>query len=895
MLLLALLVAELTTNAPPTSRNPVELCLISAGERCLISAGERCSNMPFSIGWRLKSDDQDSDDDTSIPPHNSFGAWHAVQQVVSGSLYYSAKDMPCVSNFWGGLGTARGDIGCRFKSDCTRDLLSFSSYVVPPIIATGFMDLRINEVAPPIRYARWSPNVAYRSSGVIGTTDGVPRCSSVPGPTCHAGGAAYKCNKCMPGDVCDCPNATKNCKGCTVCTDCTDTPASIEGLRVNTSTSLLFQSHTVVQEIQITNTASTSRDLNISLSVMPMPRFDGGALGFFFDLPTLLDAHNFELTETDGSLVVRDKNSSAVGVFSLLGNAGLVTPSLRSATSAGCWDSSNMHSGLSCGGHFSIQGSRLPGNSERVLRVAFTAALSESEAQTNHARYLAQAKAGVAISASEALWEQRWRASFSRDDTTYSGSLPVLSTSDAEIRHLYYSSLVSLMMLERSVPQWQGVAERVWVTVAGNEVRVNMDPAMPGILNGAGGGGIDTWDTSYVAMLLSLLDPTNFKRYLKVQVATAPTLVKDPAVPCTQCPPAFHCLSAATGKACAPMPAGGWYAYNSQQFFDSIVTYLSVTGDLEFLHENCNGTQPLSLLKSLASNYQNWPHPLIDGQTIDLLADYGGNANYFDPNVVPSYNHVCASSQAGNVFMLEELATMLEQSDPQAAAAARSTANGIANLTLGLYEPSPGGAFACLNDTGARTEVRHVIDTVYVTWRMGKMLPRGMRAKMAQFARDELMTHNWMRALSTHDALHQEPRPDWGTSGVYDAMPALLAESLAFLEADFTLPVEWLRNISALAQEGPFGQAHAIPQSGDPSQSAFKPLQGFIMYNSVCSGTFAVAVIRSVFGWRGASKPLWQPSLARGGFVGTMRGLRTPEGSATIVANDSGVYSAILQ
>ena len=634
-----------------------------------------------------------------------------MQQVVSGSLYYSAKDMPCVSNFWGGLGTARGDIGCRFKSDCTRDLLSFSSYVVAPIIATGFMDLRINGVAPPLRHARWSPNTAYRSSGII--SDGVPRCSSVPGPTCHAGGAAYKCNRCMPGDVCDCPNATKHCKGCTTCTDCTDAPASIGGLRVNTSTSLLVQSHTVVQEIQIANTAPTSRDFNISLSAMPMPRFDGGALGFFFDLPTLLDAQNFEFTETAGSLVVRDTNSSAVGLLSLVGNAGLVAPTLHPASRVGCWDS-NGHSGLSCGGHFSISGARLASNSARVLSLVFTAALSESEARAEHSRYLAQSKAGVAISASEALWEKRWRASFSSEDKTYSGSLPVLHTSDVEIRRLYYSSLVSLMMLERTVPQWQGVAERVWVTVAGNEIRVNMDPAMPGILNGAGGGGVDAWDTSYVAMVLSLLDPTNFKRYLKAQVATATVLVKDPAVPCTECPPAFHCLSAATGRACAPMPAGGWYAYNSQQVFDSIVTYLKVTGDKEFLRESCSGTTPLSLLKSLATNYQSWPHPLVDGERLDLLADYGGNANYFDPNVVPSYNHVCASSQAGNVFMLEELAALLEQSDPIAATAAKLTAGRIANLTLGLYEPTPGGAFSCMNDTGARTQVRHAIDTVYL-------------------------------------------------------------------------------------------------------------------------------------------------------------------------------------
>ena len=82
--------------------------------------------------------------------------------------------------------------------------------------------------------------------------------------------------------------------------------------------------------------------------------------------------------------------------------------------------------------------------------------------------------------------------------------------------------------------------------------------------------------------------------------------------------------------------------------------------------------------------------------------------------MVPSYNHVCASSQAGNVFMLEELAALLGQSDPNAATAAKLTAGRIANLTLGLYEPTPGGAFSCMNDTGARTQVRHAIDTVYL-------------------------------------------------------------------------------------------------------------------------------------------------------------------------------------
>ena len=74
---------------------------------------------------------------------------------------------------------------------------------------------------------------------------------------------------------------------------------------------------------------------------------------------------------------------------------------------------------------------------------------------------------------------------------------------------------------------------------------------------------------------------------------------------------------------------------------------------------------------------------------------------------------------------------------------------------------------------------------------------------MAQFAREELLTHNWMRALSTHDALHQEPRPDWGTSGVYDAMPALLAEALSFLEADFALPVDPEASTELCASGGP--------------------------------------------------------------------------------------------
>ena len=73
---------------------------------------------------------------------------------------------------------------------------------------------------------------------------------------------------------------------------------------------------------------------------------------------------------------------------------------------------------------------------------------------------------------------------------------------------------------------------------------------------------------------------------------------------------------------------------------------------------------------------------------------------------------------------------------------------------------------------------------------------------------------------------------------------------------------------------------------------AFKPLEGFLMYNSVCSGTFASVIIRSIFGWRGQDVPLWQDSVERGGFIGTLSGLRVDDGggSATIVSNASGVH-----
>jgi hypothetical protein len=145
-----------------------------------------------------------------------------------------------------------------------------------------------------------------------------------------------------------------------------------------------------------------------------------------------------------------------------------------------------------------------------------------------------------------------------------------------------------------------------------------------------------------------------------------------------------------------------------------------------------------------------------------------------------------------------------------------------------VVDTSPGGP--------QTTEVRHVVDFAYAA--SGLCSPRWsgapagdcafnatVRSQMADFALRQLAIPGgaWMRALSPLDAAAPVSRPDHGSTGAYDAWPALSFDALTALDGGFNASVPFLTALAAAANEGPYGQAHGVAVDG---VSVFKTTGG---------------------------------------------------------------------
>eukprot|EP00586_Coscinodiscus_wailesii_P009743 CAMPEP_0172508490 /NCGR_PEP_ID=MMETSP1066-20121228/212426_1 /TAXON_ID=671091 /ORGANISM="Coscinodiscus wailesii, Strain CCMP2513" /LENGTH=105 /DNA_ID=CAMNT_0013286489 /DNA_START=1 /DNA_END=315 /DNA_ORIENTATION=- len=96
-----------------------------------------------------------------------------------------------------------------------------------------------------------------------------------------------------------------------------------------------------------------------------------------------------------------------------------------------------------------------------------------------------------------------------------------------------------------------------------------------------------------------------------------------------------------------------------------------------------------------------------------------------------------------------------------------------------------------------------------------------MQKEMSSFVKKELAARTWMRAMSPHDKTQPFiERPDHGTTGAYSAWPALALEALCRM-GEWEFATELFHNFSVATLEGPFGQAHGIPQQQTPPYTPF--------------------------------------------------------------------------
>jgi hypothetical protein len=294
--------------------------------------------------------------------------------------------------------------------------------------------------------------------------------------------------------------------------------------------------------------------------------------------------------------------------------------------------------------------------------------------------------------------------------------------------------------------------------------------------------------------------------------------------------------------------SAGWdlrgYAANDLSIFRLTWSYLAVTQDKEFLREKIADQTVLQRLHVLATN---WKKLRLNPE--DQLADYGGALNLLE--CVPTYINKVPSFNSANVWMMRELADILEENgDGDEAHRLRVEADAMFKAVMTLYEPGK-GVWVSLHRDGTRVEMRHCYDFATVGRFLAPDLPPNVGREMVDFVQRELLMEKWMRAQSQLDlAAANSDRPDHGPMGAYDAWPAVTVDALCRL-GYWNVAVPFLQRTQAAVYEGVYAQAREFYGAKRRDRDApvrIAQRQG-CMRECTGGGAFAETVVCTLFGF----------------------------------------------
>lgn len=409
-------------------------------------------------------------------------------------------------------------------------------------------------------------------------------------------------------------------------------------------------------------------------------------------------------------------------------------------------------------------------------------------------------------------WERRWTDAFTPGNQHFSGSLPVLVTDNARLARNYYMGILTMLELERT--QFP-VSPRSFIT-SGERA--------PGTQY--------YWDASMESTIWALLEPAGMKATLRRW------LVQNPRSG------SFIYLTQTTGFDAKHYDHIAGYAFNAYSIFKTTLDYLRVTGDLGFLDEKLeDGETVLQRMDDLATDWKTLVHP------DSPLADYGENENLLE--CAPAYIGRVASCNALDVWMMREDSALQELKGHAARAQdLRDQAEKLLPAVLALYEPGEGVWYG-LHDDGKRVELRHCVDYIYVGEALANDLTPDMRREMTDFVERELLTCDWMRAMSLKDAAAAvSDRPDHGPMGAYDGWPPLTARTmwrLGYPNEAF----DFYCRTAGVTREGPFAQAHEFygPNRGQYDAPVRIAERDGCMKECISGVAFADVVLNTFFGF----------------------------------------------
>jgi len=407
-------------------------------------------------------------------------------------------------------------------------------------------------------------------------------------------------------------------------------------------------------------------------------------------------------------------------------------------------------------------------------------------------------------------WNEEIKAAFTPGNSRFSGSMPLLETTDREISKLYNMGVLGIIYFKRDNPYsvlgrtYDTLMPRYWQSVT------------------------FIWDYALSSLTHALLDPEVMNKYLE------------------------HWMLMDVHKHFGTEyltggPVGPWYSVNDFAMMTISKNYLSWSGNLKWLEKELKNDSTEEKVKNYLLKYSsNWKQ----FKTASGLADYGGINNLLE--CVSTYIHEVASLNAANVFNMRvgsEIASLL--GNRELSKTLLNEAEQLIPEIQKLYVNGKGYWNTRFPDNRL-VEVRHCYDFITILNSITDDLSEKQKTEMTRFFINELQTPTWMRALSPgDDNVMFSVRPDHQWNGAYPAWPVQAVTGL-YKIGQGDLAFKWLKGIARTANQGPLGQAHFVETAVDPESGGARkstPDGPYICDWTVSShGSWTNIIIESIFG-----------------------------------------------
>jgi len=407
-------------------------------------------------------------------------------------------------------------------------------------------------------------------------------------------------------------------------------------------------------------------------------------------------------------------------------------------------------------------------------------------------------------------WNEEIKAAFTPGNSRFSGSMPVLETTDKEISKIYNMGILGVIYFKRDSPYsvlgrtYDTLIPRYWQSVT------------------------FIWDYALSSLTHALLDPDIARKYLEHWMLMDVHR--------------HFGTEYLTGG-----PVGPWYSVNDFAMITIAGNYLNWSGDLNWLDKELNNEAGRKKVRDYLLKYStNWKK----FRTESGLADYGGINNLLE--CVSTYIHEVASLNAANVFNMRAGAGIASLSgmDELSKSLLKEAQELLAEVQK-LYVKDKG--FWYTRFPGKElVEVRHCYDFITILNTIADDLTEKQMDEMVRFFVRELQTPTWMHALSPGDnnAIFSM-RPDHQWNGAYPAWPAQAVTGL-YKIGQGDIAFRWLKGIARTVNQGPLGQAHFVESAIEPESGGARkasPEGPYICDWTVSShGSWTNIIIESIFG-----------------------------------------------